>query len=68
MTLTGAVSHDQAVTKAELEYDRFAASRAGLPAPVEQHFEEAVRDVKQIEKGRRPTPPLTSETKSKRRP
>jgi hypothetical protein len=49
----GKVSHEAAVTKAEIEYDRFAAQRAALPSPVEGHFEEAVREVKQIE-GKRP--------------
>ena len=47
---TGKVSHDDAMTKAKLEYDRFAETRAAWPAPVEKHFEEAVRDVKQLAK------------------
>jgi hypothetical protein len=33
-------------------YDRFAGMRAALPAPVEQHFEDAIRNVKQLEKAR----------------
>ncbi len=52
LTHAGKVSHDAAVTKAELEYDRFSAERAALTSPVEKHFDEAVRDVKQLEKGR----------------
>ncbi|MHB8940237.1 MAG: virulence RhuM family protein [Desulfobacteria bacterium] len=48
----GKVSHDDAVAKAELEYDRFAAQRAALPSPAEKHFEEAVREVKRLEKKR----------------
>jgi hypothetical protein len=50
----GKVSHEAATAKAELEYDRFAAERAALPSPVENHFEEAVRDVKQLAKKRAP--------------
>ncbi len=50
----GKVSHDDAVAKAELEYDRFAAQRAALPSPAEKHFEEAMREVKQLEKKRPP--------------
>ncbi len=50
----GRVSHDDAVSKAELEYDRFASARATLPSPVEKHFEDAVRDVKKIEQVRHP--------------
>jgi hypothetical protein len=48
----GTVSHEIAVTRAESEYERFAAHRATLPSPVEQDFDESVRAVKQIE-GRR---------------
>ena len=50
----GKVSHETAVAKAELEYDRFAAERAALPSPAEKHFEEAIRDVKQLAKKRPP--------------
>jgi hypothetical protein len=50
----GKVSAQAARAKAELEYDRFAAERAALPSPVDAHFEEAVREVKRIEK-KRPT-------------
>ncbi len=53
----GKVSHDDAVAKAELEYERFAGTRAALPTPVESHFEDAVRDVKQLDKARRATKP-----------
>jgi hypothetical protein len=49
----GKVSHEDAVAKAELEYDRFATARAALPSSAEKHFEEAIRDVKQIETRRK---------------
>ncbi len=49
----GKVSHDDAVAKAEIEYERFAEARVTLPQPVEEHFEDAIRDVKRLEKGRR---------------
>jgi len=48
----GTVSHESAVARAEREYEQFAKVRAELPAPVETHFEEAVRDVKKLEKAR----------------
>lgn len=48
----GTVSHDEATSKAELEYDRFATARAALPSPAEGHFEDAIREVKQLEKKR----------------
>jgi hypothetical protein len=40
------------VVKAEIEHDRFAAARAALPSPVEKHFEEAIGQVKQLQKKR----------------
>jgi hypothetical protein len=42
----GKVSHDDAVAKAELEFDRFAVSRVSMPGPVEKHFQEAIIEVK----------------------
>ena len=54
LTHAGAVSHDDALRKAELEYDTFAEARAALPSPVERHFDEAIREVKRLEKKRPP--------------
>ncbi len=62
----GRVSHDDAVAKAEVEYDRFAGTRAALPAPVEKHFEDAVRDVKQLGKACRPATPEKASPKGKK--
>lgn len=62
----GRISHEAAVAKAELEYDRFAMRRAELASPVEQDFEEAVREVKQIEKKRRPRHPTPTKRSRKR--
>ena len=53
LTHAGKISHKLAVGKAECEYQRFAASRAALPAPVEEHFEEAVKSVKQLDSRRK---------------
>lgn len=64
----GRVSHDDAVAKAELEYGRFAAARAALPAPVEKHFEEAVRDAKQLEKARRASKSEKATAKVRKKP
>lgn len=50
----GRISHDDAITKAEIEYDRFAKDRANLPSPIEKYFEEAFREVKQLEKKQPP--------------
>jgi hypothetical protein len=48
----GNVSHAAAAAKAEREYERFSEQRAMMPSRVEAHFEEAVREIKQIEKKR----------------
>ena len=50
----GKISHDVAVARAESEYERFAAHRASLPAPVEHDFDESVQAVKAIEGRRAP--------------
>jgi hypothetical protein len=52
LTHAGKVSHDDAVAKAELEYEQFSSERQALLSPVEQHFEEALDDVKRLEKQR----------------
>ncbi len=49
----GSLSHAEAVQKAELEFEAFTAARRALPSPVEQHFDEAMKNVKQLERGRR---------------
>jgi len=49
----GSLSHAEAVQKAELEFETFTAARRALPSSVEQHFDEAVKNVKQLERGRR---------------
>ncbi len=64
----GKVSHDDAIAKAELEYERFAGARAALPAPVEQHYEDAVRDVKQLEKTRRAPKANKAKGKGRKKP
>jgi hypothetical protein len=49
----GRISHEEATAKTEHEYERFARERAAHPSPVEKHFEEAVKDVKLLERTRR---------------
>ncbi|MBN2495431.1 MAG: virulence RhuM family protein [Deltaproteobacteria bacterium] len=68
LTHAGKISHDEAVIKAELEYDRFAEQRRALPAPVEKHFEDAVHDVKLLDKQRAAAPRSKSKTGGARRP
>ncbi len=57
LTHAGSISHTEAVKKAELEFDVYAATRRALPTPVEKHFEDAVKDVNRLERARREKPP-----------
>lgn len=53
----GRISHDEALAKANAEFDVFRRSQAALPAPVDEHFEAAVKQVKRLEKTKPPSPP-----------
>lgn len=66
LTHAGHVSHDQAIAKAEQEYERFAQERAVLPSPVEKHFEEAVLGVKRLDRARRTKPQLPKSRRGKK--
>ncbi|OGW20503.1 MAG: hypothetical protein A2Z82_05970 [Nitrospirae bacterium GWA2_46_11] len=50
LTHAGKISHDDAVTKAIAEYEKFRQAHLNEPSPVERHFIEAIREVKGIEK------------------
>jgi len=50
LTHAGTMSHEQAIEKARLEYEKFWQSILAEPSPVEQHFVEAVKEAKQLEK------------------
>ena len=44
------ISHEEAIEKARIEYDKFRKQLLEAPSPVERHFIEAVREVKELEK------------------
>lgn len=52
----GSVSHAVAVLKAEQEFETFAAARRALPSRAEKHFEDAVKQIKQLERAPRDKP------------
>lgn len=68
LTHAGRISHEEATAKAEHQYELFSRERAALPAPVERHFEEAVRDVKQLERSRRAGPEMPKPKRGKKKP
>ncbi len=45
----GSVSHDEALAKARAEYEKYRALQDTTPSPVERHFQNAVKEVKQLE-------------------
>jgi hypothetical protein len=49
----GKVSHETALARAEAEFEKFRRIEDGKSSPVEQHFIEAIEQVKQLEKGKR---------------
>ncbi len=46
----GTVSHEQAIDKANAEYEKYRALHINDPSLVERHFLEAVKEVKRLEK------------------
>lgn len=46
----GKVTHDDALQKARIEYDKWHKEQLEKPSEVEKHFVEAVQEVKQLEK------------------
>jgi len=45
----GTVSHEDALTKAQAEYDKYRQKHLNDPSPVEKHFVEAVDEIKKLE-------------------
>ena len=52
LTHAGKVSHEAALARAEEEFEKFRRIEDGKPSPVEQHFIEAIEQIKQLEKGK----------------
>ena len=56
LTHAGKVSHETARLKAEAEFENYSATQAALPQPVDQHFQDAIDELKTIEKQVKPLP------------
>ncbi|WP_420264066.1 virulence RhuM family protein [Candidatus Magnetominusculus dajiuhuensis] len=50
LTHAGKISRDDAAAKAITEYEKFRQAHLNEPSPVERHFNDAIREVKHIEK------------------
>jgi len=53
---TGSVSHEEALKKAKIEFEKYRQQLLNEPSPVERHFEEAVKRAKALEKMERKEP------------
>jgi hypothetical protein len=51
LTHAGTVSHEQAVKRAQIEYEKHRALQINQPTPVEKHFEQAVKQLPRPGKG-----------------
>lgn len=54
LTHTGTVSHERALRKAEMEFEKFRARQLAEPSQVEKDFAEAVRNLPKPRKPRKP--------------
>ncbi|MEO0248249.1 MAG: RhuM family protein, partial [candidate division WOR-3 bacterium] len=50
LTHAGRISHEAAIEKARIEYEKFRKRALEEPSPVERHFIEAVKEVQKLEK------------------
>ena len=53
LTHAGTISHEQAIERAQIEYEKHRAFRINRLSPVEKHFEEAVKKLPKPGKGSR---------------
>ena len=54
LTHGGNVSHEEAIEKARMEYEKYRNRVLDEPSPVERHFIEAVKEMNKLEKGHKP--------------
>ncbi len=45
----GKVSHEQAIKKARIEFEKYRALQIDQPSPVEKHFQKAIKNLKKLE-------------------
>jgi len=54
LTHAGNVSHEEAIERARMEYEKYRKGILDEPSPVERHFMEAVKEMNKLEKGHKP--------------
>jgi hypothetical protein len=53
LTHAGAISQEEALAKAQVEYEKFHALKINQPAPVEKHFEQAIKKILKPDSGKK---------------
>jgi hypothetical protein len=66
LTHAGRVTHDAATAKASAEYEKYRKAQDALPQPVDEHFDDAVKRMKQLAKRPKPEGKPASKPKGKR--
>jgi len=52
LTHAGQISHDEAMEKALVEYEKYRSLHLNDPAPVERHFEKAFEEIKKLKRSK----------------
>nr|MBC8413772.1 hydroxyacid dehydrogenase [bacterium] len=62
------VSHEDALAKAQAQYEQYRQMHLNDPSPVEKHFIEALAEVRQLEQqaNQSPKPPASGKKRKKR--
>ena len=68
LTHAGKISHDEALFKAEGEFDKYRQTQAALPHPVDQHFEQTLGELKNIEQQKKALPKKNALKKGRKPP
>jgi len=68
LTHAGKISHEEALLKAEGEFDKFRQSQAALPQPVDQHFQQTLDELKKIENQKKALPKKDARKKGRKPP
>lgn len=68
LTHAGRVSHEAALEKAEGEFVKYRKTQAALPQPVDEHFEQSMEELKQIETQTAPAPKKKGKKPTKKKP
>jgi hypothetical protein len=55
------------VAKAEAEFAKFRQAQSALPAPVDEHFDQAIQELERIEEQAKPLPEKPKRARRKKK-